>query len=102
MESIEHSNRAEKRLAGAGVIILLLGVLAIGLLGWKVVGGLMVGYGALTLFLAYHLGVAPCWEDLESELSILGVSEPKPSLEGGRRPVPSEWLTDCEAHRGLT
>ena len=55
-------------MVGIAISAMLLGVLLMGLTSWKVPGGVIVTYGILTLFLAYHVNTAPCLDEPDAEI----------------------------------
>ena len=57
-----------KGMVGIAISALLLGALLIGLTSWKVPGGVIVTYGVLTLYLAYHVSTAPCLNEPDAEV----------------------------------
>jgi len=59
-----------RRMAGVAMSAMLLGALLIGATSWKAPGWVMVTYGVLVLFLAYHVSAAPCMDEPESEARI--------------------------------
>jgi hypothetical protein len=56
-----------KGMVGIAVSAMLLGALLIGLTSWTVPGWVFVTYGILVLYLAYHVGAAPCLEEPDSD-----------------------------------
>ena len=58
-----------KGMVGIAISAMLLGALLIGLTSWKVPGGVIVTYGILVLYLAYHVSAAPCLDEPDSDLS---------------------------------
>ena len=56
-----------KGMVGIAISAMLLGALLISLTSWKVPGGVIVTYGILTLFLAYHVSTAPCLDEPDAE-----------------------------------
>ena len=59
-----------KRMAGVAMSAMLLGALLISATSWKVPGWVIVTYGVLILFLAYHVSAAPCLDEPESDARI--------------------------------
>lgn len=57
-----------KGMVGIALSAMLLGALLIGMTSWKVPGGVIVTYGILTLFLAYHVSAAPCLDEPDPEV----------------------------------
>ena len=56
-----------KGMAGIAILAMLLGALLIGATSWKVPGWVIVTYGILVLYLAYHVSAAPCLDELDSD-----------------------------------
>jgi hypothetical protein len=56
-----------KRMVGVAMSAVLLGALLIGMTSWKAPGWVMVTYGALILFIAYHVNAAPCLDEPDSD-----------------------------------
>lgn len=61
-----------RRMAEVAMSAMLLGALLIGATNWQVPGWVMVTYGVLVLFLAYHVSAAPCMDEPEPEVRIKG------------------------------
>jgi len=59
-----------KGMAGIAILAMLLGALLIGATSWKVPGWVIVTYGILVLFLAYHVSAAPCLDEPDSDAMI--------------------------------
>ena len=86
----------EKGMTKGGVIIIFLGATLIVLAGWKIVGWVLIVYGILLLFLAYHLGVAPLVDDEETGILIRDASDPCAVPRAGTEKKSPEWLGDHE------
>lgn len=86
----------EKGMTKGGVITIFLGAILIVLVGWKVMGWVLLAYGILLLFLAYHLGKAPLVEDEETGIFIQGAIDPSVAPQAGADRTRPEWLTDHE------
>lgn len=56
-----------KGMVGVAVSAVLLGALLVGVTSWKVPGWVIVTYGALILYLAYHVSAAPCLDEPEAD-----------------------------------
>jgi hypothetical protein len=56
------------RMAGIAISAMLLGVLLIGMTSWKVPGWVIMTYGILILYLAYHISAAPCLDEPDSDV----------------------------------
>ena len=56
-----------KGMVGIAVSAVLSGALLIGLTSWTVPGWVIVTYGILVLYLAYHVGAAPCLDEPDSD-----------------------------------
>ena len=84
----------EKWLTRIAILAIVVGSVLLALVGWKIVGGVVVAYGILTLFLAYHMGAAPCLEELEKDVYAVKIEEGSvaPGDETGERQP--EWLTE--------
>ena len=52
-----------RAMVGAAISAMLLGALLIGATSWKVPGWVIVTYGILILYLAYHVSAAPCLDE---------------------------------------
>ena len=57
-----------KGMVGIAISAMILGALLMGLTSWKIPGGVIVTYGILVLYLAYHVSAAPCVDDPDSDL----------------------------------
>ena len=57
-----------KGMVGIAISAMILGALLMGLTSWKIPGGVIVTYGILVLYLAYHVSAAPCLDDPDSDL----------------------------------
>jgi len=71
MRGRECSHSLERGLMTAAILLILIGAVVIDLVGWKVVGWILLSYGAMTVFLTYQLIIAPCLEDLDADASAL-------------------------------
>ena len=56
-----------KGMVGIAISAMLLGALLIGLTSWTAAGWVMVAYGILVLYLAYHVSAAPCLDEPDSD-----------------------------------
>lgn len=56
-----------KGMVGIAISVMLAGALLIGLTSWKVPGWVIVTYGILVLYLAYHVSAAPCLDETASD-----------------------------------
>lgn len=56
-----------KGMAGVAIAAMLLGTLLIGVTSWKAPGWVIVTYGLLILYLAYHVSAAPCLDDPDTD-----------------------------------
>ena len=56
-----------KGMAGVAISTMLLGSLLIGATSWKVPGWVIVTYGILVLYLAYHVSAAPCLDEPDTD-----------------------------------
>jgi hypothetical protein len=81
-------------MTGFGILAIFLGAMLIALVGWKTFGVVVVIYGLLCLFLAYHLAVAPCVEELERGDLIRRRSELNAEGDDILGELPSQWLAD--------
>jgi hypothetical protein len=52
-----------KGMVGIAISAMLMGALLIGLMSWTAAGWVMVAYGILVLYLAYHVNAAPCLDE---------------------------------------
>lgn len=52
-----------KGMVGIAISAMLMGALFIGLTSWTAAGWVMVAYGILVLYLAYHVSAAPCLDE---------------------------------------
>jgi hypothetical protein len=86
----------EKGMTTGGVIVISLGAILIVLVGWKIVGWVLIAYGILLLFLAYHMGAAPLVDDEETGILIPDTNDPSAAPKAGTERTPPEWLTDHE------
>ena len=57
-----------KGMVGIAISAMILGAPLMGLTSWKIPGGVIVTYGILVLYLAYHVSAAPCLDDPDSDL----------------------------------
>lgn len=86
----------EKWMTAIGILAILLGAVLIAIVDWRILGGVTVIYGALSLFLAYHLGVAPCVEELETGEIHLVRSGLDARSRGEAGEMQPEWLAEYE------
>ena len=56
-----------KGMAGVAIAAMLLGALLIGVTSWKAPGWVIVTYGILILYLAYHVSAAPCLDEPDTD-----------------------------------
>jgi len=89
----------EKWMTGASILAILLGAVLIAVVDWTLLGGVIVVYGVLSLFLAYHLGVAPCVEELETGGIVLVRSSSDAKLRGETGEMQPEWLAEYETQK---
>jgi hypothetical protein len=82
----------ERWITGFGILAILLGAVLVALVGWKTLGAVVVVYGLLCLFLAYHLGIAPCVEELERGDLVRRRSEANVEGDDKLGEFPSQWL----------
>lgn len=86
----------EKGMTKAAVVAILVGTILIVFVGWKTIGWVLVAYALLTLYLAYHMGAAPCLDDQETGIIIPDTTDPSAvPWVGTERPQP-EWMPDHE------
>ncbi|HSR32386.1 MAG TPA: hypothetical protein VLY63_17625 [Anaerolineae bacterium] len=86
----------EKWMTAISILAILLGAVLIAIVDWTILGGVTVIYGVLSLFLAYHLGVAPCVEELETGEVLLVRSGLDARLRGETGEMQPEWLAEYE------
>jgi hypothetical protein len=89
----------EKGMAKGGVLVVFLGALLIVYVGWTIVGWVVVFYGILLLFLAYHMAVAPLVDDEDTGILIRDVNELGTAPKAGTQRKSPEWLADHEAQK---
>jgi hypothetical protein len=89
----------EKWMTGFSILAILLGAVIIAIIDWTILGGVIVVYGALSLFLAYHLGVAPCVEELETGEILLVRSSLDARPRGETGEMQPEWLAEYETQK---
>jgi hypothetical protein len=87
----------ERWLTGFGILAILLGAVLIAFVGWKTLGAVVVVYGLLSLFLAYHMGDAPCLEELETGDLILSKSNFNAEFDAKPGEMQPDWLADYKA-----
>jgi hypothetical protein len=87
----------ERWMTGVAILAILLGAIIIAFVGWTLVGAVIVFYGVLFLFLAYHMGAAPCIDETETGEWILRIDDRDvtPADETGE--MQPDWLTEYEA-----
>jgi hypothetical protein len=90
MRARECSNSLERRLMVAAILMVLVGAAVMDLVGWKVVGWLLVVYGAMTVYLTYQLLVAPCLDDLEVGPSALDPTDSNTDFWRGWAAIPPD------------
>jgi hypothetical protein len=73
MRGKELSNSLERGMMMAAILMILVGAVVIDLASWKVVGWILLIYGAMTVYLTYQLMVAPCLDDMDP-----GAGDPDP------------------------
>ena len=61
----------EKWMTKIAILAILVGATLVAFIGWKIVGGVIMAYGILILFLAYHMGAAPCLEEVDRDIYIV-------------------------------
>ena len=84
----------EKWLARIAILAIVVGSLLVAFVGWKIVGGVVVAYGILTLFLAYHMGAAPCLEELDNDVYVVKIEEGSVAPGDDAGELQPEWLAE--------
>ena len=84
----------EKWMTKIAILAIFVGAILVAFVGWKIVGGVIIAYGILTLFLAYHMGAAPCLEELDRD--VYGVRIEKHSIDpaDAAGELQPEWSTE--------
>jgi hypothetical protein len=90
MRGREFSNSLERGLMAAAILMILVGAVVIELVGWKVVGWILVIYGAMTVYLAYQLIVAPCIDDFDACATALDPRDSNADFWRGWAAIPPE------------
>lgn len=84
----------ERWMTGFGILAILLGAVLVAFVGWKTLGAVVVVYGLLCLFLAYHLGAAPCLEEPDRGDQVRRRSESNAEGDDKLGDVRSPWLAE--------
>ena len=79
------------------LLVILLGAAIIAFVGWTIVGAVIVFYGVLFLFLAYHLGAAPCVEETEAGEWLLRLDDGDVAPADQTGEMQPDWLAEYEA-----
>jgi hypothetical protein len=91
----------EKWMTKIAILAILVGALVIAFVGWKIVGGVVIAYGILTLFLAYHMGAAPCLEEVNRDVYIVKVKEPGVDPADETEEMQPEWLAESNIQNAM-
>ena len=90
MRGKECSNSLERRLMVAAILMVLVGAAVMDLVGWKVVGWILVAYGAMTVYLTYQLIVAPFLDDPDAGATALDPGDSNTDFWRGWAAIPPE------------
>lgn len=86
----------EKWLTRIAILAIFVGSILVAFVGWKIVGGVIVAYGILTLFLAYHMGDAPCLEELDKDVYAVKIEEASVAPGDDAGELQPEWLAESK------
>ena len=86
----------EKGMTTGGVLAVSLGTILIVVVGWKTVGWVLIAYGILLFFLAYHMGSAPVVDDEEMGVLVCDASDSNVTPQAETERKSPEWLPDHE------
>ncbi len=89
----------EKWMTKIAILAILVGAILVAFIGWALVGGVVVAYGVLTLFLAYHMGSAPCLEEVDRDVYIVKTRRTRAALADWEEEIHSEWLAESEVQK---
>ena len=84
----------EKWMTKIAILAILVGATLVAFIGWKIVGGVIMAYGILILFLAYHMGAAPCLEEVDRDIYIVKTREPSVDPADRAEEMQPEWLAE--------
>jgi hypothetical protein len=87
----------EKWMTKIAILAIVVGALLFAVLGWKTIGVVVIVYGILTLFLAYHMGAAPCLEEVNKNVCLVKVKEPDLDPADGTEEMQPEWLAESNS-----
>jgi hypothetical protein len=90
MRGREFSNSLERGMMTAAILMILVGAAVIGLVGWKVVGWILLVYGVMTVYLTYQLLVAPCLDDVDTGAAALDPKDSNAEFWSGWAVVPPD------------
>jgi hypothetical protein len=83
----------EKWMTKIAVLAIIVGALLVAFVDWKIIGGVIIAYGVLTLFMAYHMGAAPCLEEVDRDVYIVKTKKPTADPADGEE-AQTEWLAE--------
>ena len=86
----------EKWMTKIAILAILVGALLIAFIGWKIFGGIVITYGILTLFLAYHMGAAPYLDEVNENVYVVKVKEPSVDPVDETEEMQPEWLAESK------
>jgi hypothetical protein len=86
----------EKWMTKIAILAIIAGTLLFAVVGWKIIGGVVISYGILILFLAYHMGAAPCLEEVNKDIYRVRIKEPGMDPANGTEEMHPDWLAESK------
>jgi hypothetical protein len=89
----------EKWMTKIAILAILVGAVLVAFIGWVIVGGVIMAYGVLTLFLAYHMGSAPCLEEVDRDVYVVKTRRTRAAHADREEEIQSEWLAESKVQK---
>jgi hypothetical protein len=89
----------EKWMTKIAILAILVGAVLVAFIGWVIVGGVIIAYGVLTLFLAYHMGSAPCLEEVDRDVYVVRTKRPGVTQADREEELQPEWLAESNVQK---
>lgn len=89
----------EKWMTRIAILAILVGAVLVVFIGWVIVGGVLIAYGALTMFLAYHMGSAPCLEEMDRDIYVVKTRRSRAVRADREEEMQPEWLAESKVQK---
>ena len=89
----------EKWMIKMAILAILAGAVLVAFIGWVIVGGVIIAYGVLTLFLAYHMGSAPCLEEVDRDVYVVKTKRSRVAQADREEELQPEWLAESNVQK---